>query len=592
LEPSMPQLTLAEQARLALLATDRARRTAMARFLGSRLLRWRYGAPVADELLIIPQDLRTADPSFANELEHGQFGFGGTVAFIGAGSPFDLEPPSAAWQRALHGFGWLRHLRAAGHPAAREMALAIVRDWIRRHGSRRGVPWEPQVIGRRLMSWIANAAVLLDGVDATTYDRTANSLGDQLIHLAATWRDAPDGGPRLLALTALVLADLCVAGHDRHLREIEADFAAELNRQILPDGGHVSRNPRVLVELLLDFLPLRQCFAVRSRTPPAALDAAIGRMMPMLRFMRLGNGTLARFNGMGASTMDALATVLAYDDATGLASQHAQASGYARLERGETVLIVDVGPPPPLELSGKAHAGCLSFEMSSGRQAIFVNGGCPGPADQDWRAAARATASHNTVCLAGHSSGKIVRHELLERLVGAPPIRLPDHVVARIDEGAAGIMLEASHDGYLRRFQLLHRRWLRLDASGLKLDGRERLGPARGQLRLSIDVPFAVHFHLHPEVTCAAGASPGTAELTLRDGQRWRFAADGTQLSIEESIHYADLSGPRRSLQIVLRGACFGDNEVRWTVERLTAPGGDAPGAGDDPASRQADGAA
>jgi uncharacterized heparinase superfamily protein len=577
----MPQLTLAEQARLALLATDRASRTAMARLLGSRLLRWRYGAPVADELLIIPQDLRTADPSFANELEHGQFGFGGAVAFLGAGSPFDLEPPSAAWQRALHGFGWLRDLRAAGHPAARETALAIVRDWIRRHESRRGVPWEPQVIGRRLMSWIANAAVLLDGVDATTYDRTANSLGDQLIHLAATWRDAPDGGPRLLALTALVLADLCVAGHDRHLREIEADFAAELNRQILPDGGHVSRNPGVLVELLLDFLPLRQCFAVRGRKPPAALDAAIGRMMPMLRFMRLGNGTLARFNGMGASKMDALATVLAYDDATGIVSSHAHSSRYARLERGETVLIVDVGPPPPLELSGQAHAGCLSFEMSSGRQAIFVNGGCPGPADQDWRAAARATASHNTVCLGGQSSAKIVRHDLLERLVGAPPIRFPDHVVARIDEGSAGIVLEASHDGYLRRFQLLHWRWLRLDALGLKLEGRERLGPARGQLRLSIDVPFAVHFHLHREVKCAAGASPGTVELTLLDGQRWRFAADGAQLSIEESIHYADLSGPRRSQQIVLRGACFGDNEVRWLMERLVAPRADLAGTSD-----------
>jgi uncharacterized heparinase superfamily protein len=584
----MPQLTLAEQTRLAFLATDRARRAVLARLSASRLLRWRHGAPIADKLLIIPQDLRTTDRSFASEVEHGHFGFGGAVACASAGSPFDLKPPSAEWQRELHGFGWLRHLRAAGHPVARETALGIVGDWLGRHAARQGIPWEPHVTGRRLMSWIANASLLLDGVDTTTYDRTANSLGDQLIHLSATWRDAADGLPRLLALTALVLADLCVAGHDRHLREIEADFAAELDRQILSDGGHVSRDPGVLVELLLDFLPLRQCFAVRTRTPPAALDAAIGRMMRMLRFMRLGDGALARFNGMGASTVDALSTVLAYGDATGIESPHARASGYARLERGETVLIVDVGRPPPLELSGQAHAGCLSFELSSATKTILVNGGRPGPADQDWRAAARATASHNTICVAGKSSSKLVRHDLLERLIGAAPIRFPHHVAARVEERPAGIGLDAHHDGYLARFQLLHWRQLWLNASGLKLEGRERLGPPRGHLRLPFDVPFAIHFHLHPEVACFTGARPGTAELTLPNGQRWRFAAEGAQLSIEESIHYADPSGPRQSLQIVLRAACFGENEVRWSMERLAA----AHGAGGDTVARQKDGAA
>ena len=44
-------------------------------------------------------------------------------------------------------------------------------------------------------------------------------------------------------------------------------LAAELERQILPDGGHSSRNPSILVELLLDLLPLRQCFAARGQPP-------------------------------------------------------------------------------------------------------------------------------------------------------------------------------------------------------------------------------------------------------------------------------------------------------------------------------------
>src|SRR5262249_17627958 len=150
-------------------------------------------------------------------------------------------------------------------------------------------------------------------------------------------------------------------------------------------GGHISRNPGVPVELLLDFLPLRQCFAVRDRAAPPALGAAIERMMPMLRFMRLGDGALGRFNGMGAPNLDALAPVLTYADGLD-APALLPASGYARLERGDSIVLADVGKPPLLEFAGQAHAGCLSFEMTTRRCPIFVNGGAPGPADQEWRA--------------------------------------------------------------------------------------------------------------------------------------------------------------------------------------------------------------
>jgi uncharacterized heparinase superfamily protein len=38
-------------------------------------------------------------------------------------------------------------------------------------------------------------------------------------------------------------------------------------------------------------------------------------------------------------------------------------------------------------------------------------------------------------------------------------------------------------------------------------------------------------------------------------------------LAIEESTFFADSAGPRRSLQIVARGATFGETEVRWVLE-------------------------
>ena len=518
----------------------------------------------------MPVELRQSDPTFANEMEFGHIGLAGTLVLIQDESPFDVAAPNAAWARELHGFSWLRHLQAAGTVAARDVAKARVAEWCRRNqrpGS--GFAWEPAVIGRRITSWMANGSMILESVEQTVYDATMDSIADQLIHLTAIWRDAEPGVPRLEALSAILLANLSIAGHDRNLMALSEAFAAELATQILPDGGHVSRNPGVLVALLLDFLPLRQCFITREKPLPAEFDDTIQRMLKMLRFLRLGDSRLARFNGMSTYMTDALSTVMAYDDTTKPDLPAAPNSNYARLARGPVILVMDIGSPPPMEISGQAHAGCLSFEMTARSQPVFVNCGAPAPAAHEWQAAARATSSHNTLSISGKSSSKLVRDDRLEALIGGAPIRFPSGVESKIGTRDGGIEIDAFHDGYFYRFKLLHRRHIEIDAAGRKVSGIDRLGPQRGQLRLVQDLPYAIHFHLDSTVKCDA-VNEVSASLKLRDGQLWRFTCDGAALSIEDGMSYADFVGPRSAQQIVLRAATFGESEVKWSVERMS----------------------
>src|SRR5690606_38786153 len=139
----------------------------------------------------------------------------------------------------------------------------------------------------------------------------------------------------------------------------------------------------------------------------------------------------------------------------------------------------DVGPPPPLEYAGTAHAGSLSFEMSVGRQLLLVNGGAPGSADAEWLHRARATVSHNTLCLGEKSSSKLVRHPSLTVLAGAHPIRYPDVVNCEVsDSPGFHASISAHHDGYARRFGLLHQRLLTLSADGRCLTGTDRISGA------------------------------------------------------------------------------------------------------------------
>ena len=565
----MPRLKISERIRITQLAADRLRRGAVSSMLHKPPFRWHFAASAAEQLLIVPQDLRTADPSFWDEVEVGHFGLAGMVASAVDVSPFDITPPSEAWARELHGFGWLRHLAAAARPEAREVARVLATEWaMRQRGSGGGIAWEAPVTGRRLVSWISHSGFLLEEADAETYDILTESLGMQLIRLAAGWRTSPSGYPRLVSLMSLLFAQLCISGHEGQVPETERLFVLELRRQILSDGGHVSRNPGVLVELMLDLLPLHKCFSARGLKAPPELAAALKAMLAMLKYMRLGDGMLARFNGMSVAAPAGLATVLVYDENPGVLPAEAPASRYVRAERGDSILIMDAGAPPPLEAAAEAHAGCLSFEFSVGTDLMFVNGGAPASSSAEWRSAARATASHNTLCLGEKSSSKLVRHKMLEELVGGPPIRYPEDVRVKVREPDGGVEIETSHDGYVRRFGLIHSRTLMLGATGRRLLGIDRLAGHGGTVRLRNDIPFAIHFHLHPGIRCRRAANPNVAIIDFgSDDDVWWFRLEGARLAIEESTYFADSAGPRRAFQIVARGVTFGETEVRWVLE-------------------------
>ncbi|TIT46849.1 MAG: heparinase, partial [Mesorhizobium sp.] len=355
--------------------------------------RWRYSGRTPERVLIAPPDLRLADPQIALEIYYGRYPLSGHLVETGGKSPFQINVANHGWQKTLHGFRWLRHMRAAGTELAAANARALVSDWITMHGSHiSGIAWEPGTTAKRIIAWLQHSSVVLQGAEFPFYRAFLKSLAMQIRYLKSMAREMPDGKDRLRARIALAFAALSLPAPASALRSATRNLAEELNRQILADGGHVSRNPMVVLEILADLLPLRQTYANQAEAPPQALIGAIDRMLPALRFFRHQDGSLARFNGMGATIHDRIATILRHDDTAGSPLLHAPHSGYERLAIGGTTVIADTGLPPPVDVSNAAHAGCLAFELSSGRQHYIVNAGIDTYGAAEFRPLARATA--------------------------------------------------------------------------------------------------------------------------------------------------------------------------------------------------------
>jgi uncharacterized heparinase superfamily protein len=438
---------------------------------------------------------------------------------------------------------------------ARRRARELIADWIAANPPCRGMGWRPDVLGRRIANWLARYEFYGASADGDFQGRLLESLGEQCHHLGRVAASVRPGLGRVLAAKGLIYSGLSLPdGEGRRARGL-ALLDAILAEQILPDGGHRSRDPSTHLAVLRHLIDIRAALVAADREVPETLPAAIGDMAAMVRFFRHGDGRLVLFNGSNEEADWFVDAVLTRGDRRGKPSSAAAHSGYHRLACGRTLIVVDTGAPAPPGYDRVAHAGTLSFEMSVGRERLIVNCGAYRGGDGSWRGVARATAAHSTVVVHNTNSSGVLAEGGLSRR--------PREVTCRREEADGAILLDASHDGYLEGLGLVHRRRLYLSAAGDDVRGEDTLsGSGRHD--------FAARFHLHPSVRASLVHDGSTVLLRMPGGDGWRFACDGALPELAPTVYMGERGRVQRGEQIVVAGTTDGNGaRVRWTLKRV-----------------------
>jgi uncharacterized heparinase superfamily protein len=244
--------------------------------------------------------------------------------------------------------------------------------------------------------------------------------------------------------------------------------------------------------------------------------------------------------------------------------RHARGWGYQRVSAKKSVLVLDAAPPPPSRATSGGCASTLAFEFSDGATRIVVNcggiGAAVGALPPELVKGLRTTAAHSTLTLGDRNSTAIHDDGTLGK--GVTQVEL-----AR-DEAGGVSALQASHDGYVRRFGLIHQRGLSLSADGLELNGEDVLVP-HGRKRRGEPLGFSARFHLNPAIEVTTTADGQGALLRIRGGAVWQFRCRGGQLTIEDSLWIDGNARPHGSLQLVVAGETPPDGmTISWMFKR------------------------
>jgi uncharacterized heparinase superfamily protein len=169
------------------------------------------------------------------------------------------------------------------------------------------------------------------------------------------------------------------------------------------------------------------------------------------------------------------------------------------------------------------------------------------------------------------SSCQFVELSAMKRFLhGAPVISGPATVENLRETVENGVLVTTSHDGYVPRFGVIHRRVLMLAHDGARLDGEDTISPAPGGRSRGNEPDYALRFHLHPSVKASRLSDARGVMLVLPNRDVWTFEAHEDKVELEDSVFLAGNDGPRRTAQIVIRQDLRQASSIRWSFVRST----------------------
>ena len=455
----------------------------------------------------------------------------------------------------LNSFFWLFSLDLK---SSKNETQNIILQWIKKNNRYCKKSWEIDIMAKRIIAWLSNSKLTYEDGDVVYRNKFNNIIKKQINHLINEIEKDKWVDNKMIGCAAIILAGLSY--HDVHGY---LNSGLNLLKKIIKfsfdsSGFPKSRNIRQLSFYLKYFVLIREWLKESQSEIPEYIDENIYYLGQAYAFIWQNNKKNLLFNGNHESNNDDFDNYLKRLGYS-FKNQNNELGGYAILNNKKTSLIMDIGSSPDKKFSSNYQAGALSFEIISNKKKLICNSGYFQNINHKLNKLSKSSAIHSVLILDDRSSCIFTEDPISIIFQGLKIIK--KNIVFEKNYWK----INASHDGYLKQYGIIHDREIEFYPEQMKFIGHDKIISKNNVKNLK----FELRFHLEPTTKVMKTQNNKTIFIDL-DGEGWKFNSDKNTINIDNGLYFGKKNSFADNQNIIISGMTNGENQtIKWEITKL-----------------------
>ena len=457
--------------------------------------------------------------------------------------------------RNLHSFFWLFGLDLK---SSKKITRSVILNWIEENYNYSKKNWEIDILSKRIIAWISNTKLTYEDSDEVYKNKFNTIIQKQINHLINEIEKSKLIDDKMIGCAAIILTGLSFKEKEKYL-----DFGFSLLKKIInfsfdSQGFPKSRNIRQLNFYLKYFVLIREWLKESQSEIPVYLDEIIFYLGKSYSILCQEMKKSILFNGNHETDNKDFDQYLS-NHRYKFKNNSFETGGYIILKNNKISLIMDIGPSPEKKFSKDYQCGALSFEIISNNKKLICNSGYFQKIKHKLNDISKSTANHSALIIDNHSSCKINKSKM--EIENELKILNKNFVIEKNYWS-----ISASHDGYNKRYGIIHERQIEFFPENNKFVGQDKLLKKKNFKSST----FEIRFHLEPNVKIMK-TQDGKSILIDIENEGWKFTAQGYTIDIETGLYFGKKNSFTENQNLFISGITqMEDQIIKWEFEKIT----------------------
>ena len=457
--------------------------------------------------------------------------------------------------RNLHSFFWLFGLDLK---SSKKITRSVILNWIEENYNYSKKNWEIDILSKRIIAWISNTKLTYEDSDEAYKNKFNTIIQKQINHLINEIEKSKLIDDKMIGCAAIILTGLSFKEKEKYL-----DFGFSLLKKIInfsfdSQSFPKSRNIQQLNFYLKYFVLIREWLKESQSEIPVYLDEIIFYLGKSYSILCQEMKKSILFNGNHETDNKDFDQYLS-NHRYKFKNNSFETGGYIILKNNKISLIMDIGPSPEKKFSKDYQCGALSFEIISNNKKLICNSGYFQKIKHKLNDISKSTANHSALIIDNHSSCKINKSKM--EIENELKILNKNFVIEKNYWS-----ISASHNGYNKRYGVIHERQIEFFPENNKFVGQDKLLKKKNFKSST----FEIRFHLEPNVKIMK-TQDGKSILIDIENEGWKFTAQGYTIDIETGLYFGKKNSFTENQNLFISGITqMEDQIIKWEFEKIT----------------------